>query len=173
MDHYYGWSATIAASQKDGQLHMYTWTVKAGHILVIPLKLAQSSSPSSTCSVEIEQIPPSSPSETMWASTIAGSDCGVPTCEAAPKTIHSSYAPAAVVQAARHQVTACQDTTNNNLRKKTETLKSQKAERCGIGSLTNRAHWTKSRQIRKTTNLAQNTPRTKSKFWAVSEAIED
>ena len=61
MDHYYGWSATIAASQKDGQLHMYTWTVKAGHILVIPLKLAQSSSPSSTCSVEIKQIPPSSP----------------------------------------------------------------------------------------------------------------
>ena len=57
MDHYYGWSATIAASQKDGQLHMYTWIVKAGHILVIPLKLAQSSSPSSTCIVEIEQIP--------------------------------------------------------------------------------------------------------------------
>ena len=121
MDHYYGWSATIAASQKDGQLHMYTWTVKAGHILVIPLKLTQSSSPSSTCSVEIEQIPPFLPSETMWASTIAGSDCGVPTCEAAPKTIHSSYAPAAVVQAAHHQVTACQDTTNtanNNFKRR-------------------------------------------------------
>ena len=123
---------------------------------------------------EIEQIPPSSPSETMWASTIAGSDCGVPTCEAAPKTIHSSYAPAAVVQAARHQVTACQDTTNNNLeRRKNCHMRKSKTEKCGIGSVTNRAHWKKSSQIRKTKNLAQNPPRTKSKLWVVSEAIED